>query len=339
MDSAAGPPRADLVLEGGGVKGIALVGAIAEMEARGYRPGAPARVAGTSAGAIVGSLLAAGMPVPDMVRVMRELDYRPFQDGSRFALVRGVSLLATLGLHRGDVLHRWIAARLKECGVETFGQLKLHDPDSALPPRHAYKLVVVVSDVSSGRMVYLPWEYERYGLNADDQSVADAVRASASIPVFFRPCRICRGDGKKCVLVDGGMLSNYPITIFDREDREPRWPTFGVKLSARTPPGGLFQPWHGVRGPIGYGRALVSTMAEAHDRARMDEPSIVARTMFARTDDVLATDFDLGAAARDRLYVAGRDAAARFLDHWDHRDYLARYRMPVPRPRSGAAVD
>lgn len=59
---------ADLVLEGGGVKGIALVGAIAEMEARGHRFGAPARIAGTSAGAIVGSLL------------------------------------TTLGLHRGDAL-------------------------------------------------------------------------------------------------------------------------------------------------------------------------------------------------------------------------------------------
>ena len=317
---------ADLVLEGGGVKGIALVGAIAEMEARGYRSGAPARIAGTSAGAIVGSMLAAGMPVPEMVRVMREVDYRSFQDGSRFAVVRGISLLATLGMHRGDALHRWIAARLRDCGVETFGQLKLHDPGSALAPEHAYKLVVVVSDISSGRMVRLPWDYGRYGLDADEQPVADAVRASASIPVFFRPCRLRRGDGRGCVQVDGGMLSNYPITIFDREDREPRWPTFGVKLSGRPASGGVFRQWRGIRGPIGYGRALVSTMAEAHDRVQMDEPSIVARTMFARTGGVLATDFDLDAAARDRLYAAGREAAARFLDTWDHPAYLARYR-------------
>lgn len=316
---------ADLVLEGGGVKGIALVGAIAEMQERGYRFGAPARIAGTSAGAIVGSLLAAGMPVTEMVRVMREVDYRSFQDGSRFAVVRGLSLLATLGLHRGDALHRWIAARLRDCGIETFGQLKLRDPGSALPSEHAYGLVVVVSDISSGRMVCLPWEYERYGLDADEQPVADAVRASASIPVFFRPRRIRRADGRSCVQVDGGMLSNYPITIFDREDREPRWPTFGVKLSARPRPG-PFRQWRGVRGPIGYGRALVSTMAEAHDRVLMDEPSIVARTMFAGTGGVLATDFDLDAPTRDRLYAAGREAAARFLDHWDHAAYLATYR-------------
>ncbi|NDU73890.1 esterase [Actinomadura sp. DSM 109109] len=336
MDSPAAP-RADLVLEGGGVKGIALVGAIAETQARGYRLGAPARVAGTSAGAIVGSLLAAGMPVPDMVGLMRGLDYRSFQDGSRFAAVRGLSLLTTLGLHKGDALHRWISARLKECGVETFGQLKLHDPDSALPARHAYKLVVVVSDISSGRMVRLPWDYDRYGLDPDEQPVADAVRASASIPVFFRPRRIGRSDGRACFHVDGGMLSNYPITIFDREDREPRWPTFGVKLSARPQPGGVFRQWRAVRGPLGYGRALVQTMAEAHDRVQMDEPAIVARTMFARTDGVLATDFDLDPATRDRLYAAGRDAAARFLDDWDHRAYLERHRAstPLARPPAG----
>ncbi|MEU8119883.1 patatin-like phospholipase family protein [Spirillospora sp. NPDC049024] len=332
MDSSA-VRRADLVLEGGGVKGIALVGAIAEMEARGYRLGAPARVAGTSAGAIIGSLVAAGMPVPDMIELMRGLDYRTFQDGSRFAAVRGLSLLTTLGLHKGDALHRWIAARLKECGVETFGQLKLHDPDSALPPQHAYKLVVVVSDISSGRMVRLPWDYERYGLPADEQPVADAVRASASIPVFFRPRRLCRNDGRQCLHVDGGMLSNYPITIFDREDREPRWPTFGVKLSARSPSEGVYREWRAVRGPVGYGRALVSTMAEAHDRVQMDEPAIVARTMFARTDGVLATDFDLDAATRERLFQAGRAAAARFLDDWDHRTYLAHYR-PLVTPAS-----
>ena len=48
---------ADAVFEGGGVKGIALVGAVAVAEEKGYRW---ANLAGTSAGAIVASLLAAG---------------------------------------------------------------------------------------------------------------------------------------------------------------------------------------------------------------------------------------------------------------------------------------
>src|SRR6266571_70272 len=69
---------ADLVLEGGGVKGIGLVGALKVFGDAGYRF---RRVAGTSAGAIVGSLTAAGVPPEQLQRIMRELDYRKFQDG------------------------------------------------------------------------------------------------------------------------------------------------------------------------------------------------------------------------------------------------------------------
>src|SRR2546427_11861073 len=69
---------ADLVLEGGGVKGIALVGAISVLEERGY---GFRRVAGTSAGAIVAALAAAGMRAPDLSAVMGTVDYRRFRDG------------------------------------------------------------------------------------------------------------------------------------------------------------------------------------------------------------------------------------------------------------------
>lgn len=63
---------ADLVLEGGGVKGIGLVGAYTALEEAGY---SFHRIAGTSAGAIVGALIAAGMSPVELKNVMREIDY------------------------------------------------------------------------------------------------------------------------------------------------------------------------------------------------------------------------------------------------------------------------
>lgn len=63
----------DLVLEGGGVKGIAPVGAISVLEQRGYQF---RRVAGTSAGAIVGSLVAANARAAELQEIMRAVDYR-----------------------------------------------------------------------------------------------------------------------------------------------------------------------------------------------------------------------------------------------------------------------
>jgi NTE family protein len=69
--------KCDLVLEGGGVEGIGLVGAVSVLEEAGY---SVQRVAGTSAGAIVGSLVAAGIPAAELREIMEGLDYRRFQD-------------------------------------------------------------------------------------------------------------------------------------------------------------------------------------------------------------------------------------------------------------------
>jgi len=96
----------------------------------------------------------------------------------------------------------------------------------------------VVSEVSRGLELCLPWDFaDVLGVDPDTQLVADALRASASIPFFFRPFHMqaakTHSDGHGFVLcTDGGMLSNYPIDLFDRAEN-PRWPTLGVKLSAR----------------------------------------------------------------------------------------------------------
>ena len=86
--------NADLVLEGGGVRGIGLVGAVSALDAAGYRfP----RVAGSSAGAVVGCLVAAlqsaGEPISRLEEIVRTIDYRRFRDSSllgRVPLVGGL---------------------------------------------------------------------------------------------------------------------------------------------------------------------------------------------------------------------------------------------------------
>jgi NTE family protein len=320
--------NADLVLEGGGVKGIGLVGAISALHSAGYEFGGHARVAGTSAGAVVGSLVAAGATVDELTETMRGLDYRRFRDASRLGGVGDLlSLVTRLGLYRGDWLHGWLRDKLAGYGVRTFADLRITDPDSALPPERAYRLVVVVSDITRGRLVRLPWDYRYYGLDPDEQSVADAVRASASIPFFFRPVQLPDGrGGTPSMCTDGGMLSNFPVDLFDRDDdTAPRWPTFGVKLSGRPPVHG---PVNGprLRGLLALTKALVSTMVEAHDRMSLDDPAVLDRTVFVDTDGVSATDFDLDANRRDILFANGRQAAERFLVGWDFDRYLKAYR-------------
>lgn len=328
---------ADLVLEGGGAKGIGHVGAITLLQERGYTF---QRVAGTSAGAIVGALAAAGATSARLRGLMDVLDYRKVPDRGgidRVPLVgRALSLLLEEGIHEGDYVREFLGNALAELGVETFGDLRDERPGSSLPDDQCYRLVVTATDVTRGELIRLPWDYRsRYGLDPDQQLVADAVRASMSIPFFFEPVRLRAAQGEVSTLVDGGVLSNFPIDVFDRTDgREPRWPTFGVKLLPNLPAGRarLF-PLLGLvpRGPVHLLEQLVSTMIVGHDQTKLAQPWVAARTMVVDTDDVSIVEFDLTEQQRTVLYRNGRRAAQDFLAGWDFEAYGARFR-PTPAP-------
>jgi NTE family protein len=313
--------QVDLVCEGGGVRGIGLVGAVDALDAAGYRfP----RVAGSSAGAVVASMVAAlqvaGEPLTRLVELMRTIDYRKFADSSligRVPLVGGVlSLLVSDGVYQGGYLERLLTGLLGELGVRTFGDLRTDEE----PYQYAWSLVVTASDLSRRRLVRIPWDLDTYGIDPDNFSVARAVRASSAIPFVFEPVRV-RG----ATWVDGGLLSNFPVELFDRPDATPRWPTFGIRLSAR--PG--IPPTQPVCGPISLGIAAVETLVSNQDAAYIDDPCTVRRTMFVPAEDVSPIGFDITTEQREALYERGVQAGQQFLKTWDYADYLAACRAPV----------
>ncbi|WP_460768941.1 patatin-like phospholipase family protein [Mariniluteicoccus flavus] len=319
MADLASPKRADLVMEGGGVKGMAFVGAIDVLAERGYTfP----RVAGTSAGAICAALVAAlqhaGEPLERLADIAATLDLRRFRDrdfpgsvmGPFASLADAASLVFEGGMFEGAHVEDWLGGVLADLGVRTFGDLRRDDPGSALPPEREYGLVVTVTDLTSRRMALFPWDYGYYGLDPDEQSVAAAVRASAAIPFFFEPSGLRTPTGE-VTLVDGGVLSNYPITIFDQPDpADARWPTIGVRLSAREHARAVHKP---VRGPLGIGMALIDTMMHGIDARHIDEPATVARTIFVDTGDVSGTDFAMAREKQAKLVAWGRQATEKFL--------------------------
>ncbi len=326
---------ADLVLEGGGVKGIALVGAISVLAERGYRFH---RVAGTSAGSIVGALVAAGLSADQLEATMRSVDYSRFKDEGTLdrlgPLGKAASLVVESGIYEGRYLRAWLADLLAAQGVRTFSDLFLDDPGSDVPAERAYRLVVMASDLSHQRLRRLPWDYPMFGMQAPDVPVADAVRASMSMPFFYEPVKVRDEQaGTETWLVDGGMLSNFPVDVFDRHDGiVPRWPTFGIKLSSRAKALDVGAP--PVHGTIGMTRAMISTMTGFFDHLHLDDPSVMARTIFVDTLGVHSTDFDLDDATQQALFASGQAAARAFLDGadgkpgWDFARYLATYRTP-----------
>jgi NTE family protein len=307
----------DLVLEGGGVKGIALLGAVLTLHDAGYRfP----RIAGTSAGAIVAALVAAyqakGCDLADLEKEMQKVDYSRFADGPLLErltghLGEGAEVLLHEGAHTGRYLGHWLEPLLEEVGVRTFADLRIEDPGSSLADYQRYALVVHTSDLSRRVLVRLPWDYSQYDATADDQLVVDAVRASMSIPFYFRPVQF-RTDHGRVTWVDGGLLSNFPITVFDRTDgRRPRWETWGIKLSGPPAPG----PDKPVSAALGMAVRALETMTSDWNRYRLDEEGVSRRTIYIDTDGVSAIDFNLASTTRDKLFDNGRRAAEKFLEN------------------------
>jgi NTE family protein len=214
--------------------------------------------------------------------------------------------------------------------VRTFGDLAIHDDD--LPPERRYKLVVTVADVTTGQLVRLPWDYRRvYGLDPDEQSVADAVRASMAIPFFFRPVTLTASTGLRSTLVDGGILSNFPIDSLDRHDgRPPRWPSFGVTVLPNLPEGNdkvipALAPIRMLGAPHLL-EGVITTALVGRDQAYLNEPWVSARTIRVDSTDVGFLDFDISDNEIEAQYAKGYAATEKFLAAWDWQAYLDRFR-------------
>jgi NTE family protein len=328
--AAAGPRRADLVFEGGGVKGIGLAGAYRALGDRGYEAEC---VAGTSAGAIMASLVAAGYTGPELEDiVLNKMDFTKFEDQTfldHFGAVGDITqFFVSRGMHSGEYFVAWMRELLEAKGKTRFGDL--HNPDET-DPKRTYRLQVIASDLSARSMLVLPRDAERIGSDPDELGIAEAVRMSMSIPVFFEPVTI---EGHQ--IVDGGLLSNFPIWLFDTDPgTTPSFPTFGLLLVAPnqtapllpTPAGVPVKP---LRSDIDFLKAIAETMMEAHDRFYVEQANF-ARTIPIPTMGVRTTEFDIQPDRARALFESGQTAAERFLESWDFETYKRKF-------RSGATV-
>jgi NTE family protein len=318
--------KADLVLEGGGVKGIGLVGAVLTLSEAGYRfP----RLAGTSAGAItaaiVAALQAAGQPLTHLKDYVDSVDYPRFEAEGWLREELGPvgdaeQLVVHMGLHSGNYLVEWLGNILEQIGITTFDQLRMDDPESALPEDHRYSLIVHTADITRRKLVRLPWDYGNYGLEPHRQRIVDAVRASMSIPFFFRPVRVkakaATHDGVhypagSATWVDGGLLSNFPVEVFDRGDGQPtRWPTVGIKLSARD---ATMPPATASDNTLHEALSCLQTLLNNANRYYLT-PDKVARTIFVDSTGITATDFDITPEQRATLFANGQAATGQWLN-------------------------
>jgi NTE family protein len=335
---SSGHRPVDLALGGGGVRGVALVGALRELDDAGYRA---VRVLGSSAGAVVGAfvtaLLAAGEPVSRLSELMDAFEPRRLAEPTmldRLPLVgEPLSLLVDHAIYRGRYLRSFVTEQLTALGVRTFADLALptSGPEAGqaadLAPSQRFRLAVTVTDLTLRREAVLPWDLPQYGIEPDSFAVADAVVASAAIPFLFPSSRITAGDGTS-VVVDGGVMDNLPIGTLDATTpRPPPWPTWAISV------GGLLPPSRrSPANPVAEAIALVETLIAGGEARHVADPCTADRIIAIAASGVSPLDFDLSTAQRDTLIAAGRASASRFLARWDFDAWLSRCgRQPAVR--------
>lgn len=282
----------DLVMEGGGVLGIALVGYTYALEQAGIRF---LNIAGTSAGAINAMLLAAlgqshETKSISLLNTLGAMQISEFVDGGLLAkaLVKniqhqdnfwvamlpkiiGLGLIGKfsktqLGINSGRAFEQWLEDNIGK-NVNTLSLLKkLKNKENLLKIREnsdrktleqdkkrleqdfkQNELAIIATDVTTESKIIFPRMATLYWDKPLEIHPLHYVRASMSIPLFFKPHVIenlplgkeeCwekltgfKGKAPKTAyLVDGGIVSNFPIDVFHQREFIPLCPTFGVKL-------------------------------------------------------------------------------------------------------------
>jgi NTE family protein len=320
--------EADGVFQGGGVKGLALVGALLEFAGHGEIAIEKwVNVAGTSAGAIIAAYLATNHDPQDLEKLLQAVPYKRFEDWGPGGEIAGGAwnLARHHGLAHGEFFRTWLDEQLAGA---TFASVRREDaqPDKTGDP---YRLRLIASDVTQHRMLVLPADLADYRLpgtgvaiDPDGFKIADAVRMSMSIPYFFQPVLLeFAQTGELCTIVDGGILSNFPVWLFD-VDRAVTRPTFGFHLTGGKGVGGGLERVAAALGwPVELGMNMFETATAAWDERFMSNSTVV-RTCSVPAGDVGTTDFTLDEARQLKLIAAGRQAAQAFLDTFDIAGYV-----------------
>lgn len=296
------------VFQGGGVRATAFAGAFRETHTAGIRHTA---VAGTSAGSIAAVLIAAGATPDQLESMLLELDFCsllkkpearhrfsefwPWFVGTMLVPLGFFSMKVSVvskilrygGCYSSQGIEEWIEERLRLL-LQLDRRIKFRD--LRIP---AY---IVATDLGSNAAKV--WSYYQ---NPDD-SVALAVRASCSIPLFFQPVLI--GDSR---IVDGGMLSNLPTFTADGDSHIRSRRVLAYRLVGAAPA----QPDWTVRHLL---RSLIDTVVSGAAELQVQMNRQVS-CIDIQVNDLAATDFHLMDSDRkNRLINTGASAARQFLE-------------------------
>lgn len=270
-----------LIMKGGGIKGLAYVGALRELEKH-YKFN---WFVGTSAGAITAVLLAAGYSTDELEQILGETNFKEFLDAPFYKFPTNLYFYG--GIYPGRKVTKWVNDLL-------VGKLGRGNPgleEAALGHVNAVNRVTIYAS----RRDQDALEFDSADPKWQDMPAAYAVRCSMAIPYVFQPPSHHGSD-----VFDGGTQNNYPVGVFLR--RHPGSEFLGLylkpeKAKSEKPPSKLSQ--------------LISIWTESADKRALQDH--IADTVVIDPSPVKTLQFGLSAEEKDFLLKAGRASALEFL--------------------------
>ncbi len=224
----------NLVFEGAGIRGIAYAGVINKLESAGFMEGIE-KVGGTSAGAITALFIALDYKSTEIQEIISKTEFKEFNDG-QYMFVGGISRFKeTYGWYRHLEFELWLEKIIEDKTNNaniTFEELS----------QNGFRdLYITATCLNKQKLIV--FSKETY----PKMKVKDAVISSMSIPLYFEAVfidsignRFDKQNDKNSldIVVDGGILGNYPIFLFDSTyvdslghlNRIPNQFTIGVRI-------------------------------------------------------------------------------------------------------------
>lgn len=367
----------DIVISGGGVKNISMLGSLYALEELGFRF---RKVAGTSAGAIIASMI---MGCREDVREKKSerilsiisdlnlmdlvdggddaedllISYSKKKDSNFFTNIfrkcrLGINVFRNIneiknsfGINPGIKFVKFMEDSLRTLNYGSiFGVSELYlklDKETELD----LDFQVVVSDISNKKKAIFPRDLKNYFKDINNISISDIIRCSMSIPLFFKPfyCKdfsINQSDiiNKNIVFVDGGLVSNFPLNIFDcgvngniGSFESPKCPTFGLVIdeNGNDIKENKVKELHSI---LDYSMSIIATATEYGDKDYIEkDPHSKSRiirisNLVSKNKRISTTDFFISNFDKIKLFKNGVETTLEKINNWNFEEYIHKYR-------------
>lgn len=276
----------NLVFKGGGVLGMSYSGALEILESRGILQNIKG-LAGTSAGAAVATMVAIGYTPAEIKINLEQTDFKKFGDGRNF-----IGILRKYGIYKGEYLLEWLQNLIEQkTGNKdlTFSQLQ---------ELNKKELKVFACNLNTSSLQEFSAE------KTPNVIIAEALRASMSIPLLFNAYKFKDSNPNDHIYIDGGVIYNFPITAFPSTSK-----TLGLYLKTDSNDSGL--EYNNI---FKYVKRLFKTLLKGQDVDFFKNYQESTHTIILSNLGVSTTNFAITDQQKQALYQSAKFATEKYLN-------------------------